>query len=77
MFSVFAHRAAPGRGDLGDDLLRGPGVGPFPGVAAAEVVDDDAGALLGEQQRVLAADAAPGAGDDGDAAFQCSHVMPP
>ncbi len=54
----------------GDDLV--DGLGGRPGVRAraagrgAEVVDDDAGAALGQQACVGPADAAPGAGDDGD-----------
>ena len=60
---------AAGGVDLGDDLVRRAGVSALAGVAAAEVVDDDLGAFSGEQQRVFAADAAAGAGDDGDPAF--------
>jgi hypothetical protein len=37
-----------------------------------EVVDDDLGALAGHHQRVLAPDAASGAGDDGDPSFEDS-----
>ena len=47
---------AAGGADLGGDLLG----------HLAEVVHDDLGALGGEQQRVLAAEPAPGSGDDGD-----------
>ena len=43
---------------------------------AAEVVDHDLGALRGEQQRVLAADAATGTGDDGDATVERTHGTP-
>jgi hypothetical protein len=51
-------------GDLRDDLF-----GRRRGVAgtvecSTEVVDDDLGALVGEQKRVLAPDAATGSGDD-------------
>ena len=59
--------------DLLDDLLRGGQVGPGAVLGAAEVVDHDLGALRREQQRVLAADPAPGSGDDGDAAVKRSH----
>ena len=50
--------------DLVDDLLRRALVGALAVHRAAEVVDDDLGAVVGQQQRVLAADAAAGAGDD-------------
>ena len=43
---------------------------PVAVVGAAEVVDDDLGALRGEQQRVLAADAASRSGDDRDATVE-------
>ena len=59
--------------DLVDDLLGGRAVVARAVDGAAEVVDDDLGALGGEQQRVLAADAAARAGDDGDASVECSH----
>ncbi len=51
--------------DLVDDLLRRAAVVTRPVDGAAEVVHDDLGALAGKEQRVLAADAATGAGDDG------------
>ena len=65
--------AAARRDDLVDDLLRGRGVGAFAAGAAAEVVDDDRGALAREQQRVAAADAAARAGDDRDLAVEQTH----
>ena len=40
----------------------------------AEVVDDDLGALGREQARVLAPEAAAGAGDDRDPAVECPHA---
>ena len=67
--------AAARRDDLVDDLLRGRRVGAVAAGAAAEVVDDDRGALGREQQRVTAADAAPGAGDDRDLAVEQTHEM--
>ena len=39
----------------------------------AEVVDDDAGALAGERQRVLAPQSAAGSGDDDDAILHSGH----
>ena len=42
---------------------------PSPSIVAAEVVDDDLGAVVGEQQRVLAADAPTRPGDDRDPSF--------
>jgi hypothetical protein len=41
---------------------------------AAEVVDDDLRAALGEQQRVLAADAPARTGDRDDASFHSGHA---
>ena len=40
----------------------------------AEVVDDDAGAPAGQQERVGATDAASRAGDDRDASLEAVHV---
>ena len=62
--------------DLGDDLF-----GRRRGVTrtvqrAAEVVHDDLGALVGEEQRVLAPDAATGSGDDCYATVQRTHGDP-
>ena len=55
--------------DYVDDLLgRAESTHPRPH-RRAEVVDDDLGALAGELERVLAAEAAAGSGDDGDASF--------
>ena len=64
--------------DLVDDLLA-PAVRSSPDAVdgAAEVVDDDLGALRREQQRVLAADAPAGAGDDRDASVECTHGCGP
>ncbi len=45
--------------DLGHDLLGGREVGSAAGSVAAEVVDDDPGAVFGQQQGVFAADAPP------------------
>ena len=47
-------------------FLGGTGIGTGALVRAAEVVDDDTRAQLGKQQRVLTADAATGAGDEGN-----------
>ena len=66
-------RLAAQRHDLGDDFAGRAVVRAGTVVGAAEVVDDDLGALGGEQQRVLATDAAPGSGDDRDASLECSH----
>ena len=65
--------AAARGGDLVDDLLRRCRVGAVAVGASAEVVDDDRRAFGGEQQRVTTADAAPGAGDDGDLAVEQTH----
>ena len=67
------HRLATGGDDLVDDRLGGRGVGTAAVAGAAEVVDDDLGALGSEQQGVLAADAAPAAGDDRNSSVQDNH----
>ena len=51
-------------------------VGAVAADRAAEVVDDDARAALGEQQRVGPADAASGAGDDGDPSVEADARSP-
>ena len=50
--------------DLVDDVVRRTGRRARAVHRAAEVVDDDLGPVFGQHQRVLAADAATGAGDD-------------
>ena len=64
-------------GDLRHDLLGRAEVATRPVDVAAEVVDDDLRALPGQAQRVLAADAAPRAGDDGHPAVAKTHVEYP
>ena len=64
---------APGGSDLVDDLLRGRCVVTLAGELAAEVVDDHRRARGGERERVRAADAAAGAGDDRDLAREVGH----
>jgi hypothetical protein len=59
--------------DLVDHLLRRRPVVAGPVDVAAEVVDHDLGALGGEEQRVLAAEATSCTGDDGNAAVECTH----
>ena len=56
--------------DLGDDLVGGALLAAGAGGGATEVVDDDASALGREAKRLAAANAASGAGDDGDFAFE-------
>src|SRR5690606_10225227 len=58
--------------DFFDNLFGGAGVGTFAARGTTNVVDDDAGTFLGEQQGFAAANAAPGAGDNGDFAFKPS-----
>ena len=66
---------APGGDDVVDRLLGGVDVRcPRPCAAAPDVVDDDLGALGGEEQRLLASDAPPCAGDDGDLAVEHAHL---
>jgi len=61
---------AAGALDLGHDLLGRTQVATCAVDVAAEVVHDDLGAVAGERQGVLATDATPGAGHDGDASVQ-------
>ena len=56
-----------------DHLLGWRGVSARAVGSAAQVVDDDLGAFGSEQQRVLAAKAAAGAGDDGDSVVKRAH----
>ena len=72
--STLATRLAAHGLDLVDHLLRGRPVVAGPVDVAAEVVDHDLGALRGEEQRVLAAEATSCAGDDGNPAVECTHV---
>ena len=58
------HGDAAGLVDLGDDLIGDRDVGALALGRAAEIVDHHLGALGGRQQRDLAADAPPRAGDD-------------
>ena len=67
--------AAHGR-DLGDDFFGRRRLQRRAVESAAEVVDDDLGPFGREEQRVLAADAATGSGDDGDATVKCTHGLP-
>src|SRR5262249_38241357 len=70
-------RLAAGGPDLRADLL-GHRLA-FTGDAAgtAEVVDDALGALLGEENRVRAADSTAGAGDRTNLSAEKSHPLPP
>ena len=53
-----------------DDLVGGRLVGTLAGDRAAEVVDDDLGAVVGEHDRLAPPDAAAGTGDDRDLAVE-------
>ena len=77
MSSPFATACAARRPDLLDDLLGGRGVAARAVGSAAEVVDYDLGALGREQQRVLAAEAAAGPGDDGNPVVKRTHRAVP
>ena len=60
------HRLAAEGDDLVDDLLRGAGGTTRPVDQAAEVVDHEASTSSGEFERMAAAEAVAGTGDDGD-----------
>jgi hypothetical protein len=64
------HRLAAGRPDLVDHLLRSRLVAALAVDAAAQVVDDHGRAAAGQLEGVRAAEAAAGAGDDGDPAVE-------
>ncbi len=66
-------RLAALRLDLVDHLLGRPLRAAFAGVRDAEVVDDDRSTFSREEQRVLAAEAAAGAGHDDDASVTDTH----
>jgi len=53
-----------------DDLVGGALVGSFAGDGATEVVDDHLGPVVGEHDRLAAANAVAGTGDDGDFAVE-------
>src|SRR5262249_18772424 len=62
------------RRDLGDDLVGHAVPAAAAAVArAAEIVDDELGALLGERERVAATDAAARAGHERDLAGEQCH----
>src|SRR5690606_29972380 len=63
---------APHAPDLLDDLTGGAGAATGAVHLGTEVVDDDLRSLSGHHQRVLAADAPTGTGDDGDSSFEDS-----
>ena len=71
---VVGDRLAAAALDDVDDLVGGALVGALAGHRAAEVVHDDLGALVGELDRLAAADAVAGAGDDGDLAVEHAHL---
>ena len=66
-----------GGDDLVDDRLRRAGVASAAFHRGPEIVDHDARAVRGEQQRVAATDAPAGAGDDRDLAFEDPHSRAP
>jgi hypothetical protein len=73
---VVGHRAAASFLDLGDHLVGHRMSGTRAVARTAEVIDDDAGALLGERQRILASESASGPGDDDDAILHSWHELP-
>ncbi len=73
---VVGDRAAAGVLDLLDHLVGHGRSGAGAVAGTAEVVDDDAGALLGERQRILASESASGPGDDDDAVLHSWHEVP-
>ena len=69
-------RLAAGRLDLRNHVVGGAFLGGFTAAADARIVDDDACAFLGEQERDVAADAAPCAGDDRRFALEMHGCSP-
>src|SRR5262249_28816055 len=66
-------RFAAHRLDVLDGLLRRAQVAALAAHVATEVVHDDLRPFARKQQRVLAAQAAAGTGDDRDASVECTH----
>ncbi len=73
---VVGHRATARVLDLLDHLVGHVVSGAGAVSGTTEIVDDDAGALLGERQRVLASESASGPGDDDDAVLHSWHEVP-
>ena len=73
---VVGHRTAAGVLDLLDHLVGHVVAGAGAVTGTAEIVDDDAGALFGERQRIFAAESASGPGDDDDAILHSWHEVP-
>ena len=71
--SVLATASPPAALIRFDHLLRRGPVGAFAVDRRAEVVDHHLGALLGRQDRRLASDAAPAAGDQHNLSVEQSH----
>jgi hypothetical protein len=71
---VARNRLAAARLDDVDDLVRGPLVGAVARDRDTEVVDDDLGAVIREQDRLAAADAVAGTRDDRDLAVEHAHL---
>ena len=69
-------RAAAAGADLGRDLLGRAGVVARSVVRHAGIVDDDRHALLGQQQRVLTAETAAGAGHQRHPPVEFDHLRP-
>ncbi len=67
---VVGHGLAASADDLGGGRGSRLGISAVATHGPAEVVDDDSGTPLGEQQRIGAADAASRAGDDRDASLE-------
>ena len=74
---VVGDRFAAAALDDVDDLVGGALVGAFAGDRAAEVVDDDLGAVVGEQDRLAAADTVARSGDDRHLAVEHAHLRVP
>ena len=60
-----------------DDLVGGPLVGALAGHRPAEIVDDDLGAVVGEHDRLAAADTVARSGDDRHLAVEHAHLRVP
>ena len=72
------HRLTPLVANLGDDGISGAHVLPHAIACAAEIVDHDLGAVLGEHQRVFAPNAATRSGDNDNSIFaEGAHCISP
>ncbi len=72
---VVGDRRSAGRDDLLGDVVRDRGVRSRPFRRATEVVDDDPGTAIRQEERIGPTEAATRPGDDGDPPFETERVQ--